>query len=81
MRTFSKVYGLAGLRIGYAIGDTPVLEAMNRLRTPFNLTGVPALSVPWRQERGMPIGLQVVGRWNDEATVLAVGRQLETLSR
>ena len=40
MRTFSKVYGLAGLRVGYAIGDTPVLEAMNRLRTPFNLTGV-----------------------------------------
>ena len=40
MRTFSKVYGLAGLRIGYAIGDTPVLEAMNRLRTPFNVAGV-----------------------------------------
>jgi histidinol-phosphate aminotransferase len=40
MRTFSKVYGLAGLRIGYAIGDPPVLEAMNRLRTPFNLAGV-----------------------------------------
>jgi histidinol-phosphate aminotransferase len=40
MRTFSKVYGLAGLRIGYAIGDKPVLEAMNRLRTPFNLAGV-----------------------------------------
>jgi len=40
MRTFSKVYGLAGLRVGYAIGDTPVLEAMNRLRTPFNLAGV-----------------------------------------
>ena len=40
MRTFSKVYGLAGLRVGYGIGDTPVLEAMNRLRTPFNLTGV-----------------------------------------
>jgi histidinol-phosphate aminotransferase len=40
MRTFSKVYGLAGLRIGYAIGDPPVLEAMNRLRTPFNVAGV-----------------------------------------
>ena len=40
LRTFSKVYGLAGLRVGYGIGDTPVLEAMNRLRTPFNLTGV-----------------------------------------
>jgi histidinol-phosphate aminotransferase len=31
---------LAGLRVGYGIGDTPVLEAMNKLRTPFNLTGV-----------------------------------------
>ena len=40
MRTFSKVYGLAGLRVGYGIGDAPVLEAMNRLRTPFNLAGV-----------------------------------------
>jgi histidinol-phosphate aminotransferase len=40
MRTFSKVYGLAGLRVGYAIGDAPVLEAMNKLRTPFNLAGV-----------------------------------------
>jgi histidinol-phosphate aminotransferase len=40
MRTFSKVYGLAGLRVGYGIGDTPVLEAMNKLRTPFNLTGL-----------------------------------------
>jgi histidinol-phosphate aminotransferase len=40
MSTFSKVYGLAGLRIGYGIGDAPVLDAMNKLRTPFNLTGV-----------------------------------------
>ena len=40
MRTFSKVYGLAGLRIGYGIGDPAVLEAMNKLRTPFNLAGV-----------------------------------------
>jgi histidinol-phosphate aminotransferase len=40
MRTFSKVYGLAGLRVGYGIGDTAVLGAMNKLRTPFNLSGV-----------------------------------------
>jgi histidinol-phosphate aminotransferase len=40
MRTFSKVYGLAGLRVGYGIGETPVLEAMNKLRTPFNLAGI-----------------------------------------
>jgi histidinol-phosphate aminotransferase len=40
LRTFSKVYGLAGLRIGYAIGRPELLSAMNRLKTPFNTSGV-----------------------------------------
>jgi len=40
LRTFSKVYGLAGLRIGYAIGTTELLLAMNKLKTPFNTSGV-----------------------------------------
>jgi histidinol-phosphate aminotransferase len=40
LRTFSKVYGLAGLRIGYAIGRPGLLEAMNKFRTPFNTSGV-----------------------------------------
>jgi histidinol-phosphate aminotransferase len=40
LRTFSKVYGLAGLRIGYAIGLPELLSAMNKLRTPFNTSGV-----------------------------------------
>ena len=40
LRTFSKVYGLAGLRIGYAIGRSELLLAMNKLKTPFNTSGV-----------------------------------------
>ncbi|MDA8078145.1 MAG: histidinol-phosphate transaminase [Nitrospiraceae bacterium] len=36
LRTFSKIYGLAGLRIGYGIGPKQVLSDMNRLREPFN---------------------------------------------
>jgi histidinol-phosphate aminotransferase len=40
LRTFSKVYGLAGLRIGYAIGRPELLSAMNKLKTPFNTSGV-----------------------------------------
>jgi histidinol-phosphate aminotransferase len=40
LRTFSKVYGLAGLRIGYGIGRASLVAAMNKLRTPFNVTGV-----------------------------------------
>ena len=40
LRTFSKVYGLAGLRIGYAIGQPELLAAMTKLKTPFNTSGV-----------------------------------------
>jgi histidinol-phosphate aminotransferase len=40
LRTFSKVYGLAGMRIGFAIGRPELLAAMNKLRTPFNTSGV-----------------------------------------
>jgi len=40
LRTFSKVYGLAGLRIGFAFGRPELLAAMNKLRTPFNTSGV-----------------------------------------
>jgi histidinol-phosphate aminotransferase len=40
LRTFSKVYGLAGMRIGFAIGRPELLSAMNRLKTPFNTSGV-----------------------------------------
>ncbi len=39
-RTFSKVYGLAGLRVGYAFAGTGVAELMNRVRQPFNVNSV-----------------------------------------
>ena len=40
LRTFSKVYGLAGIRIGYAVGKPELVAALNKLRTPFNTSGV-----------------------------------------
>ncbi|MGH9683111.1 MAG: histidinol-phosphate transaminase [Candidatus Acidiferrales bacterium] len=40
LRTFSKVYGLAGLRIGYGIGPAGLLAEMNKIRMPFNTSGV-----------------------------------------
>jgi histidinol-phosphate aminotransferase len=40
LRTFSKVYGLAGLRIGYGIGHPTLVAEMNKLRTPFNVTSI-----------------------------------------
>lgn len=41
-RTFSKIYGLGGLRIGYGYGPQEIIDTLNRVRGPFNL-GVPAL--------------------------------------
>lgn len=36
-RTFSKIYGLAALRIGWAYGPRPMIESLNRVRGPFNV--------------------------------------------
>jgi histidinol-phosphate aminotransferase len=36
-RTFSKVYGLAGLRVGYAVCSPPVREALEKVKLPFNV--------------------------------------------
>ena len=35
-RTFSKIYGLAGMRIGYGLAKPDIIETMNRVRQPFN---------------------------------------------
>jgi histidinol-phosphate aminotransferase len=39
-RTFSKVYGLAGLRVGYGIAQDDLTDLMNRIRQPFNVNSV-----------------------------------------
>ncbi len=36
IRTFSKIYGLAGLRVGYGIGQTDLIAAFEKIRQPFN---------------------------------------------
>ncbi|MFY9614406.1 MAG: amidase [Candidatus Dormiibacterota bacterium] len=61
-------------------GEEPVDGALVRLTAPFNLTGLPALSVPFGQAGGLPIGVQVVGPWMNEARVLAVGQLIEELA-
>jgi len=38
LRTFSKIYGLAGLRVGYAVGPSDVCAAMAKVRRPFDVT-------------------------------------------
>ncbi|MBK8759053.1 MAG: histidinol-phosphate transaminase [Sulfuritalea sp.] len=40
VRTFSKIYGLAGLRVGYGIGRAEVIDLLNRVRQPFNVNNL-----------------------------------------
>jgi histidinol-phosphate aminotransferase len=40
LRTFSKIYGMAGLRLGYMIAPADVVSYFNRVRTPFNINTV-----------------------------------------
>ncbi|RKX39630.1 MAG: histidinol-phosphate transaminase [Verrucomicrobia bacterium] len=40
LRTFSKAYGLAGLRIGYAIGCPDLIALLNKVRQPFNVNAM-----------------------------------------
>lgn len=40
LRTFSKIYGLAGLRVGYGIAGVEMADLLNRVRQPFNVNAV-----------------------------------------
>lgn len=40
IRTFSKIYGLAGLRIGYGMAHENIIELLNRVRFPFNVSSI-----------------------------------------
>ncbi|MBI2957071.1 MAG: histidinol-phosphate transaminase [Acidobacteria bacterium] len=40
LRTFSKIHGLAGLRVGYGIGHRDVIDSINKIRSPFNVSSL-----------------------------------------
>jgi aspartyl-tRNA(Asn)/glutamyl-tRNA(Gln) amidotransferase subunit A len=61
--------------------EEPAESAIDQLSFPANLSGLPALSVPCGfSAAGLPIGLQIIGRPFDEATVLRIGRTYEAVT-
>jgi histidinol-phosphate aminotransferase len=46
MRTFSKIYGLAGLRIGYGVGNPEFVSALEKIRQPFNINLLAQTAAP-----------------------------------
>lgn len=68
--------GLQHIRIGDL--DLPIHAAMTRCTAPFNLTGMPAITLPCGVDRdGLPIGLQIAGRRGEDARVLKIAAIVE----
>ncbi|HEY6393798.1 MAG TPA: histidinol-phosphate transaminase [Candidatus Binataceae bacterium] len=45
LRTFSKIFGLAGLRVGYAVARPDIIRMLNNIRQPFNITSLGQVAV------------------------------------
>jgi histidinol-phosphate aminotransferase len=71
LRTFSKVYGLAGIRIGYGLASRECVEILNRVRQPFNTNSLAQVAAQAALEDDEHI----------RATLKANRRGLETLNR
>ncbi|UOF92250.1 Asp-tRNA(Asn)/Glu-tRNA(Gln) amidotransferase subunit GatA [Fodinisporobacter ferrooxydans] len=64
-------------KIGEKVND-PLTMYLNDICTiPVNLAGIPAISVPCGVVNGLPVGLQIIGKAFDEATVLRVAHAFE----
>ncbi|MDA8227149.1 MAG: histidinol-phosphate transaminase [Desulfitobacterium hafniense] len=64
MRTFSKAFGLAGLRLGYLLGQPSTIELINRARQPFNVNA-------FSQKAGV-VALKYLREYQEQIEVLKV---------
>lgn len=64
-------------KIGEIIDDPLTMYANDILTIPVNLAGVPAISIPCGFDNGLPLGLQIIGKYFDEETVYRVADVFE----
>jgi len=64
-------------KIGEVFSDPLTMYARDLLTVPINLAGVPAISVPCGFDNGLPLGLQIIGKHFDEATIYKVAHAFE----
>lgn len=78
LRTFSKVHGLAGIRLGYGMGHPELIESLNRIRSPFNanslaqVAGMAALDDHEHVARSVEANAREMKFITEELTLLGV---------
>jgi aspartyl-tRNA(Asn)/glutamyl-tRNA(Gln) amidotransferase subunit A len=65
-------------KIGENVDDPLTMYANDILTIPVNLAGVPGISVPCGFDNGLPLGLQIIGKHFDEATIYRVAHVFES---
>ena len=64
-------------RLGEKTDDPLAMYLEDVFTVSMNVAGLPAVSLPCQEDGGMPVGIQLIGKWFDEATVLSAARILE----
>ncbi|VEF49162.1 glutamyl-tRNA(Gln) amidotransferase subunit A [Bacillus freudenreichii] len=64
-------------KMGEVIDDIMTMYAGDLLTIPVNLAGLPAISVPCGYSNGLPLGLQIIGNYFDEATIYRMAHAFE----
>ena len=75
MRTFSKAYGLAGARVGYAIGPAPLIKAFDKVRNHFGMSRVGIAGALASLEDGEWLEVVREKAANSRAAIAAVARE------
>ena len=65
-RTFSKIYGLAGLRVGWGYGSKEIIDVLNKVKPPFNVNKVALFSASAAVKDGAWLNKEIkhVNNWN-----------------
>lgn len=64
-------------RLGEKMNDPVAMYLEDIFTVSVNVAGLPAVSVPCTDDGGMPVGLQLIGKWFDESTILNTASALE----
>ncbi|KAK0341805.1 hypothetical protein LTR94_024903, partial [Friedmanniomyces endolithicus] len=80
-RTFSKIHGLGGLRIGFGYAPLAIAEAIDRIRLPFNVSvpGLEAATAALADEAHQQVSRDLVTSWKPRLTQALRGFGLEVL--